>query len=130
MPEAMTELWKRSEEEVIMRAEESERAVRKKAIFDTMSKRGQERILKIGYDNWDPFQEPKDPRERIFGTSALTAGALLREFLQARSGEEVSTVLYKDLFELCKGLLDGDSRSLMIDEFCHWHRARKESPSQ
>ncbi len=39
--------------------------IRKKAIFDTMSKRGQERILKMGYENWEPFQEPKDPRERI-----------------------------------------------------------------
>ena len=34
---------------------------RKKAIFESMSSRRQKHILKKGYENWDPFQEPKDP---------------------------------------------------------------------
>ncbi len=34
---------------------------RKKAIFDGMSPRLQSRILKKGYDIWDPFMEPNDP---------------------------------------------------------------------
>ena len=36
---------------------------KKKAIFDTMGKRGQKQILKKGYEQWDPFQDPKDPIE-------------------------------------------------------------------
>ena len=36
--------------------EEVER--RKKAIFETLSKRGKKYIERIGYDKWDPFQEP------------------------------------------------------------------------
>ena len=98
---------------------------RKKAIFDGMSKRGQERILKIGYDNWDPFQEPKDPRERIFSPASLKAGALIREYLKSTGNKEESVAVHKDLFELCRGLLQGESRAKTIVDFCGW-LARKE----
>jgi hypothetical protein len=102
----------------------SEEEVKKKAIFDGMSKRGQERILRIGYENWDPFQEPKDPRERIFSSASLKASALVKEFLQLHQDHQESTVLVKDLFELCKGLLQGENRAQIILEFCDWYRAK------
>ena len=38
-------------------------AARKRAIFDRMSARGQKAILKRGYDQLDPFQDPKDLAE-------------------------------------------------------------------
>jgi broad specificity phosphatase PhoE len=97
--------------------------LRKKAIFDAMSRRGQERILRIGYENWDPFQEPKDPRERIFSSASLKASALVKEFLQARGADQESPILIKDLFELCKGLLQGEARAQTILEFCSWYQA-------
>ncbi|NTW37965.1 MAG: hypothetical protein HGB17_18065, partial [Syntrophobacteraceae bacterium] len=90
-----------------MSNDEKEYEMRKKAIFDTMAKRGQERILRIGYENWDPFQEPKDPRERIFSSASLNASALVKEFLQVHIAEQESPVVFKDLFELCRGLLQG-----------------------
>lgn len=104
--------------------DEKEIEKRKRAIFDAMSKRGQERILRIGYENWDPFQEPKDPRERIFSSASLKAGALVKEFLQLQVGEQESPVLFKDLFELCRGLLQGEARAQLIMEFCRWYQTR------
>ena len=104
--------------------DEKEHEMRKKAIFDTMAKRGQERILRIGYDNWDPFQEPKDPRERIFSSASLNASALVKEFLQVHSAEQESQVVFKDLFELCRGLLQGEARAQLILEFCKWYQTR------
>ena len=95
---------------------------RKKAIFDGMSKRGQERILRIGYENWDPFQEPKDPRERIYGSASLKAAALVKEFLQHHHANQVSPELFKDLFELCKGLLQDEARAQTILQFCVWYQ--------
>ncbi len=93
---------------------------RKKAIFDTMSKRGQERILKIGYENWDPFEQPKDPRERIFGSASLKAGALVREYYKAAGDKEESAAVQKELFELSLGLLQGERRAKAIVDFCVW----------
>jgi hypothetical protein len=93
---------------------------RKKAIFDGMSKRGQERILRIGYENWEPFQEPKDPRERIYSSLSIKANELLKEFYGSRPAHEESVTLNKELFELCRGLLQGERRAQVILEFCCW----------
>ncbi len=103
--------------------EEYER--RKRAIFEAMSKRGRERILKIGYENWDPFQEPKDPRERLVSTSAQQATLMLKEFLEATDMKEYVNSYYGELFELLKGFLDGNSRCRVIFSLCQWYYSKK-----
>jgi broad specificity phosphatase PhoE len=103
--------------------------LRKKAIFDTMSRRGQERILRIGYENWDPFQEPKDPRERIFSSASLRASAIVKEFLQDHHTAQESPAVVKDLFELCRGLLQGEARAETILNFCSWFQGNMEKGS-
>ncbi len=103
-----------------MRTEDQEHEFRKKAIFDSMSKRGQERILRIGYENWDPFQEPKDPRERIFSSASLRASALIKMFLEEERVGEESVGMQKELFELCKGVLQGEARAEVLYKFCLW----------
>jgi hypothetical protein len=112
-----------------MTDDQKEHDLRKKAIFDGMSKRGQERILRIGYENWDPFQEPKDPRERIFGSASLRASALVKEFLETHHADQESPALIKDLFELCKGWLQTESRALTILEFCSWYQRKIDKDS-
>ena len=107
-----------------MTDDEKEIEMRKKAIFDTMSRRGQERILRTGYENWNPFQEPKDPRERIFSSASLNASALVREFLQAHAATQESPAMFKELFELCRGLLQGETRAQLMSEFCHWYQSK------
>ncbi|MDR3557480.1 MAG: hypothetical protein P4L55_22210 [Syntrophobacteraceae bacterium] len=103
--------------------EEYER--RKKGVFDGMAKRGQERILRIGYENWDPFELPKDPRERIFSSASLKASALVREYFGSAgiSGESVS--VHKELFDLCRGLIQEERRAQIIVDFCAWLKERK-----
>ncbi|MEJ5301756.1 MAG: hypothetical protein WHS38_12285 [Thermodesulforhabdaceae bacterium] len=102
--------------------EEYER--RKRAIFEAMSKRGQERILKMGYENWDPFQEPKDPRERIFASSAQKATILLQEFYEASGLGELAAAYHRELFEIVRGFLDGDARQRTIVSLCCWIEKR------
>jgi hypothetical protein len=99
--------------------------LRKKAIFEGMGKRGQERILRIGYENWDPFEVPKDPRERIFSSASLKASALVREYFASASVSAESVSVHKELFDLCRGLLQGESRAETIVEFCAWLREKK-----
>ncbi len=55
---------------------------KKKGIFEAMGKRGQRQILKKGYEEWNPFQEPKDPIDIRKDKSKRTAQMLVREFLQ------------------------------------------------
>ena len=112
--------------------ESEERELRKKAIFDGMSKRGQERVLKIGYENWDPFEEPKDPRQRIFGSTSISAAGLVQEYYRSAGAMEESVAVNRELFELCLGLLQGDSRAKAIVDFCAWlhKKTRQEDASK
>ncbi|MGD8892872.1 MAG: hypothetical protein PVF94_07575, partial [Desulfobacterales bacterium] len=88
--------------------EEEER--RKKAIFDSMSPRRQKHILKKGYENWEPFQEPKDPIDIRKDKSKRTTQSLVREFLQTKNFEEYSNAYGRGVFELCLGLINNDDR--------------------
>ncbi|MGC9194232.1 MAG: hypothetical protein ACP5IL_02120 [Syntrophobacteraceae bacterium] len=99
--------------------------VRKKAVFDGMGKRGQERILRIGYENWDPFEVPKDPRERIFSSASLKASALVREYFATAGIPGESVAVHKELFDLCRGFLQAESRAETIVDFCAWLRQKK-----
>ncbi|MCE5336349.1 MAG: hypothetical protein LLG06_17360 [Desulfobacteraceae bacterium] len=98
--------------------------LKKKAIFDAMGKRGRERILRIGYENWDPFEMPKDPRERIFSSASVRARALVEEFYRSADNKEESVAVHRELFELCRGLIQGESRAKAIFEFCTWLRKK------
>jgi hypothetical protein len=100
--------------------EYEEYELKKKAIFDSMAQRGRERILRIGYENWEPFPMPKDPRERMFGGVSQKARALVREFFDTREGLEQSQSIQRELVELVRGVLQDDGRSKTIVHFSHW----------
>ena len=52
---------------------------KKKAVFDAMSPRRQKHILnKVGYDNWDPFEKPKDPIDIRTDKSKRTSQRLVK----------------------------------------------------
>jgi hypothetical protein len=104
--------------------DKEEHQFKKKAIFDGMSRRGQERVLKIGYETWDPFEMPKDPRERIFSSASVRAGALIREYYESAGGKEESVEVHRELFELCRRLLNGEGRAATVVDFCAWLKER------
>ena len=95
---------------------------RKKAIFDSMSPRRQKHILKKGYEDWEPFQEPKDPIDIRKDKSQRTTQTLVREFLQTKSFEEYSNAYGRGVFELCLGLINNDDRYRRMYEFSIWYR--------
>ncbi len=107
--------------------EEYER--RKRAIFEQMSKRGQQRILRMGYENWDPFQEPKDPREQIRSASALRAGMILASFYEEQKEDERFRDHHKELMDLCRGLLRNEVRARAVLSFCVWYAEKEKELS-
>lgn len=95
---------------------------RKKAIFERMSPRRQQIILKKGYDKWDPFQEPKDPIDIRKDQTRRTSQMLVREFLQSRSAEGYSNAYGRGVLEICIGIINDDERFRGMYEFACWHR--------
>ena len=95
---------------------------RKKAIFDTMSSRAQQRILRKGYEKWNPFQEPKDPIDIRRDPTRRTTQQLVREFLQSRSQESISNSYSRGVLEIALGLVNEDDRFVAMFEFSCWYR--------
>jgi hypothetical protein len=101
----------------------SEEEKRKKAIFDAMSPRRQQHILKKGYENWDPFQEPKDPIDIRKDKSRRTTQMLVREFLQAKDSETYTPAYGRGVLEICLGIVNKEDRFIGMYEFSCWYRA-------
>jgi hypothetical protein len=99
-----------------------EEASRKKAIFDGMSPRSQQRILRKGYDKWNPFQAPNDPIDMRKDKTHRTSQALIREFLQTLKAETYSTEYARGAFELCLGIINEKERFLGMFAFACWYR--------
>ena len=95
---------------------------RKKAIFDSMSPRNQKHILKKGYDEWNPFQEPKDPIDIRKDTTKRTSQMLIREFLQSKDQETYSNAYGNGVVEICLGIINDDDKYWGMYEFSCWYR--------
>ena len=94
---------------------------RKKAVFDCMSPRRQKHILKKGYDQWDPFEEPKDPIDMRKHKTRITSRSLIREFLQSKSLEDYSNDFGRGAFDICLGIINKEERYLGMYEFSCWY---------
>ncbi len=103
-----------------MSSRESEE--RKKAVFEAMSPRRQQHILKKGYDKWDPFQEPKDPIDIRRDKTKRTTQMLVREFLQSRGSEGYSNSYGRGVLEMALGIVNDDDRFIGMYEFARWHQ--------
>ncbi len=98
-----------------------ETAERKKAIFDGMSPRARKRIDKVGYDRWDPFEEPKDPIDIRRDATKRTTQQLVREFLQQCEHENYSNAYGRGVLEMALGIINDDDRFIGMYEFARWY---------
>ena len=105
----------------------SEEESKKKELFEGMSPRRQQRILKKGYDKWDPFLAPKEPpffnqEERV---RVREAALRLEEFLVCKSREKgqdgtLHSAYVQGAREICFGLSKGEERCQGMQDFCLW----------
>lgn len=108
-------------------ASDSDVERKKREIFEKMSPRRQERILKKGYDKWDPFLAPKEPpffnqdeRERV-----REAALRFERFRVDRSGEagwegDPSSAYFQGARDICFGLAKQEERYQGMLDFCTW----------
>jgi hypothetical protein len=95
---------------------------KKKAIFNTMGKRGQRQITKKGYDKWDPFQKPKDPIDIRKDKTQRTSQMLIREFLTQIDHDEYSNSYGQAALEMCLGIINEEERILGMYDFAIWYK--------
>ncbi|MEW6260402.1 MAG: hypothetical protein AB1547_10940 [Thermodesulfobacteriota bacterium] len=94
---------------------------RKKAVFEAMSERRKQHILKKGYDKWDPFQEPKDPIDIRKDPTRRTTQQLVREFLQQHCPDDYSNAYGSGVLEMALGLINNDDKIRGMYDFACWY---------
>jgi hypothetical protein len=99
-----------------------EEAAHKQAIFDGMSPRGQNFVLKRGYDKWNPFLEPKDPIDIRKDKTKRTTQMLVREFLQTRENQDYNNQFSQAVLDIALGLVNDDDRYRAMYEFSCWYQ--------
>jgi hypothetical protein len=100
---------------------DSEKEQRKKAVFDAMSPRRQKHILKRGYEQWDPFLEPKDPIDIRRDKTKRTTKMLVREFLQGCSSDDYSNEYGRGVLDICLGIVNNEDRYRAMYDFSIWY---------
>ncbi|MBW1776336.1 MAG: hypothetical protein JRI76_00800 [Deltaproteobacteria bacterium] len=105
-----------------MNRESEDAQRRKRSIFDSMSEKRRQYILKRGYEKWDPFEEPKDPIDIRRDRTRRTTAMLVKEFLQTRSPETYSNAYGQGVLDMALGIINGDDRYLGMYEFSLWYR--------
>ncbi len=102
--------------------EEAER--RKRAIYESLSARRKKYIERIGYEKWDPFEEPKDPIDIRRDATKRTTQQLVREFLQSRPPDAPYSNAYgQAVMEMAIGIVNDDERYQAMLEFAAWYMA-------
>ncbi len=99
-----------------------EKASQKRQIYESLSDRARKFVDKIGYEAWDPFQQPNDPFDLRRFTTDRTARAMAMGFLQQCKEEHYSKNYARAVLDMCMGLVDKDERYLAMYEFSCWYR--------
>ena len=104
-----------------MSVSKEEAAERKRAIYESLAPRNRRYIDRIGYEKWDPFEEPKDPIEIRKDATKRTSQQLVREFLQSCPMEDYSNTYGRGVLDMCIGIINNDERYKGMLDFAIWY---------
>lgn len=93
----------------------------KRQIYEQMKPRRRKFIDKLGFDNWDPFQAPKDPLDIRRDITQRTLQELLSAFIKTQPGEKRSKSWQNGVRECALGIITHDEKYQAIFDFCIWY---------
>ncbi len=99
----------------------SDKDKQKKFIYERLSPRRKKFIDRIGFDRWDPFQEPKNPIEIRRDSTRRTSKELFRQFMYERPPRDYSNTYGQGVLEICMGIINGEDRYRAMYEFSLWY---------
>ena len=99
----------------------AEQARLKREIYEKMHPRRRKFVDRLGYDLWDPFQDPKDPLDIRTERSQRTAQDLLDEFSRAHADASRDRAYRAGAVECAIGIINKDEKYQGIFDFCLWY---------
>jgi hypothetical protein len=110
---------------------------KKRELFEGMSPKAQQRILKRGYDNWDPFMMPKEPlayklKQEAKGEQVRVDSGheLYERFFAERRITSYSAEYVKGVLEISQGLYRGIDRYQGMYDFSCWYEVWRKRQGQ
>lgn len=108
-----------AEEERPELSEEQERY--KRVLYESMNPRRRKFIDRMGYENWDPYQAPKDPMDIRTDRTQRTLQDLLLEFARAKGASGRDPAWQAGARECALGIIRKDEKYQGIFDFCLWY---------
>ena len=118
-----SDLLNRREERLFSEDEQTQ----KRLFYERMSPRRRRFVDRIGYDNWDPFEAPKEPMDIRKDVSQRTAQQLVQEFLRSVSQELHGGEYARGATDCAMGIVARQEKYQGVLDFCVWyHELRQE----
>lgn len=103
------------------RAFSPEEQDQKRMFYERMSPRRRRFVDRIGFDEWDPFEAPKEPMDIRKDVSQRTAQELVREFLQSVSLDMRGGEYARGATDCALGIVARQEKYLGVLDFCIWY---------
>lgn len=108
----------------------SDEEEQKRLFYERMSPRRRRFVDRIGYENWDPFEAPKEPMDIRTDISQRTVQQLVRDFLKSVSQEMHGGEYARGATECALGIVARQEKYQGVLDFCVWYheQLQKEFP--
>ena len=93
----------------------------KRQIYEQMKPGRRKFVDKLGFEQWDPFQAPKDPLDIRRDLTNRTLPELLAAFMKDHPGKGKSSAWNNGVRECALGIILRDEKYQAIFDFCHWY---------
>lgn len=93
----------------------------KRLFYERMSPRRRRFVDRIGYENWDPFEAPKEPMDIRTDVSERTVQQLVHEFLRSASHELHGGEYARGATECALGIVARQEKYQGVLDFCVWY---------
>lgn len=93
----------------------------KRQIYEQMKPRRRKFIDRIGYDQWDPFQEPKEPLDIRKDSTGHTLQELLAKFMRENDDGSKDNAWQQGAKEAALGIFQKNAKFQGIYDFCLWY---------
>ncbi|MDL2267765.1 hypothetical protein LJC46_07250 [Desulfovibrio sp. OttesenSCG-928-G15] len=93
----------------------------KRLFYERMSPRRRRFVDRIGFDNWDPFEGPKEPMDIRTDITQRTVQELVRDFLNSVSQEMHGGEYSRGATDVALGIVAGQEKYKGVLDFCVWY---------
>ena len=93
----------------------------KRMFYERLSPRRRRFVDRIGFENWDPFEAPKEPMDIRKDVSQRTAQDLVREFMQSVSLDMRGGEYARGATDCALGIVARQEKYLGALDFCVWY---------